>query len=99
MHTFQLDSSINGVKNCTSFSDNHQNSKPVDPTITTISKRYDEKLARQENEITMLRNRISELESQLNTCRSTINSNTPTDAKQNNMVNEDQLQSESGITM
>ncbi|VDO65912.1 unnamed protein product [Schistosoma margrebowiei] len=92
MHTFQLDSSINGVKNCTSFSDNHQNSKPVDPTITTISKQYDEKLARQENEITMLRNRISVLESQLNTCRSTINSNTPTDAKQNNMVNEDQLQ-------
>ncbi|CAH8680047.1 unnamed protein product [Schistosoma haematobium] len=92
MHTFQLDSSINGVKNCTSFSDNHQNSKPVDPTITTISKQYDEKLARQENEITMLRNRISVLESQLNTCRSTINSNTPTDAKQNNVVNEDQLQ-------
>ncbi|CAH8678740.1 unnamed protein product [Schistosoma rodhaini] len=93
MHTFQSDSSINGVKSCTSFGNNHQNSKPVDPTITTLSQQqYDEKLARQENEIAMLRNRISALESELNTCLSTINGNTPTDTKRNNMINEGELQ-------
>ncbi|XP_018645827.1 vesicle docking protein P115, putative [Schistosoma mansoni] len=93
MHTFQSDSSINGVRSCTSFGNNHQNSKPVDPTITTLSQqKYDEKLARQENEIAMLRNRISVLESELNTCRSTINGNTPTDTKRNNMINEGELQ-------
>ncbi|CAH8564425.1 unnamed protein product [Schistosoma turkestanicum] len=93
MHTFQSDNNVNGVTNCISLGDNQQTSRSVDPTVSTINKQqYDEKLAKQENEITMLRNRIHVLESELNICRSTINNNTPTNTQQINIHNEDQLQ-------
>ncbi|KAH8867323.1 General vesicular transport factor p115 [Schistosoma japonicum] len=73
MHTFQSDSNMNGVKDCIPYNVNHQNSKSIDHSNAETSKRqYEDELARQESEITILRNRVSALEYELSTCRSNL---------------------------